>query len=254
MNMTYRTLATAPIIEAVVDIECDMPPALDVADLATQAADALAAQYPTARKNLAEVHHIAAEPNKPPAVTSTHGLAALQFVSKDDRQLVQFRPSGYSFNRLAPYEGLDRYLSEIERTWAIFVRLARPARCRAIRLRYINRLRLPLTAGQLEINDFLTVGPRVVDESRLSIAGFFDQKSLVESDTGNVANVVFATQPLEQDVLPIVFDIEVAAKIDIDPGDWAAVSEKIVSLRDLKNMVFNKSLTPKCLNLFQPVD
>ena len=42
---------------------------------------------------------------------------------------------------------LDEYLPEIERTWRFFVELASPVQVRRIRLRYINRILLPLASG-----------------------------------------------------------------------------------------------------------
>lgn len=251
MAITYPTLDAAPIIEAVIDIECDMPPGFEVHGVHDDAAAALVDLYPVARQLTLSQHRLSNDaPDKPLAVTSR--LAALQFVSQDNLQLVQFRPTGYSFNRLAPYEGLDNYIAEIERTWRIFIGLVRPIVSKSVRLRYINRLPLPLIGGSLDFDEYLKVGPRVADEARFSFAGFFDQQSLVERDTGNVANVVLATQPPEGEILPIVFDIEVAAaNFAVDPDDWGAIYEKIASLRDLKNLVFNNSLTPKCLSLFR---
>jgi hypothetical protein len=41
----------------------------------------------------------------------------------------------------------------------------------------------------------LEVAPPLVDEQRLAFAGFFSQQSVIESATGNQANIVMATQP-----------------------------------------------------------
>lgn len=68
----------------------------------------------------------------------------LQFLKNDEKQLVQIRPQGYSFNRLAPYGGFDEYLPEIERAWRLFVDIVMPLQVKLIRLRYINRFLLPM--------------------------------------------------------------------------------------------------------------
>ena len=68
------------------------------------------------------------------------GIQALQFLHADEKQLVQVRAQGFSFNRLAPYTSLDDYLPEIERTWHLFVGLASPVQIRVVQLRYINRI------------------------------------------------------------------------------------------------------------------
>jgi uncharacterized protein (TIGR04255 family) len=252
MNEAPLALGAAPIIEAVVDIDCDMPAPLDVDALDAAAAVLLADKYPTARRRLLSEHVISGVVEGPLAVKSRQGLQALQYLSADEKQLVQFRPNGYSFNRLAPYGSLDEYLPEIERTWRLFVNTAKPVVCRAVRLRYINRIQLPLTEGHVEIDEYLKVAPQLVDEQRLTFAGFFSQQSVIESATGNQANIVLATQPPSDKELPIIFDIEAVKDITSEPGDWPAISGRIQSLRALKNLVFRNSLTEKCLNLFQP--
>lgn len=251
MNERQLNLGSAPIVEAVVDIDCDMPNPADVEALDAVAGAALAARYPTPRRRMLSEHQIAAAPDGPVAVTLRHGLQALQYISADEKQLIQFRPAGFSFNRLAPYTTLDDYLPEIELTWRTFVDIAKPVACRTIRLRYINRIQLPMEEGRVEIDDYLKLAPRLADEKRLTFAGFFNQHSVLEPATGNQVNIVFATQPPVGDQLPIIFDIEAFKDVSSEPGDWGSISGRIQSLRALKNLVFANSLTDKCLNLFQ---
>ena len=85
------------------------------------------------------------KPGELPALSIKHGVQALQFLQDDERQLVQVRVQGFSFNRLAPYTSLDDYLPEIKRTWGLYVDLVKPVQVRQIRVRYINRILLPMT-------------------------------------------------------------------------------------------------------------
>ncbi len=227
MNEPQLTLGLAPIIEAVVDIDCDMPTDVDVDALDATAGAALADRYPTSRRRMLSEHQISAAPDGPLAVTSRQGLQALQYLSADEKQLVQFRPGGFSFNRLAPYTTLDDYLREIERTWRIFVEIAKPVVCRTVRLRYINRIELPMTEGRVEIDDYLKLAPRLADEDRLIFAGFFNQHSVLEPATGNQANIVFATQPPAGDRLPIILDIEAFKEVSCEPSDWQTIQAKL---------------------------
>lgn len=247
------TLDQAPIVEAVLDIDCDIPGPIDVDVMDAAAAAALEDRYPTRRRRMLSEHQISgtADGVGPLAVTSRQGLQALQYVSADEKQLIQFRTVGYSFNRLAPYSTLDEYLPEVERTWRIFVDIGKPVICRTVRLRYINRILLPMQDGRVNLDDFLKLAPRLVDEKRLTFASFFNQHSVLEPDTGNQANIVFATQPVEGDQLPVIFDIEVFKDVSSESSDWPTISGKIMSLRSLKNLVFAHSLTEKCLNLFR---
>lgn len=112
-------------------------------------------------------------------------LAAYQFVQSDGKQLVQVRAQGFSFNRLAPYTGFDDMLAEVERTWHLYVKIASPVQIRVIRLRYINRILLPLVEGRVELDEYLKVGPKLPDEDRLAFSGFLNQHLAIEKGTGH---------------------------------------------------------------------
>ena len=253
MREPQLTLDQAPIVEAVVDIDCDVSGPVDVDALDAAAAAALANQYPTRRRRMLNEHQFSGSVDESGAlaVTSRQGLQALQYLSADEKQIIQFRTVGFSFNRLAPYSTLDDYLPEIERTWRIFVDIAKPVVSRTVRLRYINRILLPMRDGRVDLDDFLKFAPRLVDEERLIFASFFNQHSVFEPATGNQANIVFATQPVEGNQLPVILDIEVFKDVPGESEDWQTISGRIASLRSLKNLVFAHSLTDKCLNLFR---
>lgn len=251
MNDSMPQLKSAPIVEAVLDIDCDLPPGIDVASLEAKAQQAFLDSYPKLKKQFVQVTEFEAKVGETASVSTRHGLQAFQFLSPDEKQLVQVRPQGYSFNRLAPYSSLDDYLAEIERTWTLFVNLTGPVQTRLIKLRFINRILLPARGGNVELNDYLRLTPRLPDETKLVFSGFFNQNSATEPATGNAVNITMATEPMIGDKLPIILDIEAHHAAIIEPNDWTAIASRIQSLRVLKNMVFRNSLTESCLNLFQ---
>ena len=251
MEVAPLRLTAAPIVEAVVDIDCDMPPALDFNTLVAAGRATFGGGYPKEQRRMLSEHEVLMEPGQPPAVKSREGLQAVLYLTEDGKQLVQVRPNGFSFNRLAPYGSLDDYLPEIARTWQLFVGLARPVVCRAVRMRYINRIQLPLNDGKVDLDLYLKLAPRPADDQRLMLASFFLQQTLVEPATGNQIAIVFAAQPPTESQLPVIFDITVNKPGDVEPGDWAAIAGTIAGLRDLKNLIFRNSLTPECLNLFR---
>ena len=252
MTEPVHHLKSPPIVEAVLDIQCDLPPGFDLAALEESARAAFREQYPKFAPQIQQSMRIEAVPAGAPNVTTAQGLQALQFLHEDQKQLVQIRASGFAFNRLAPYSSLDTYLPEIARTWALFVTVAQPKLIRSIHLRYINRILLPLDSrGSVDLDDYLAQGPRLPDEDRLTFSGFISQSSAHDSATGHRVNITLAAQTPETDSLPIIFDIETIATGNIEPDDWAAIEIKMHSLRTLKNRVFQNSLTDKCLSLFQ---
>lgn len=250
MSESEFKLLNAPIVEAVIDIDCDMPPTFDVAALEGPAREAFRDKYPTLRPQFIQETKIETKPDAPPQMSVRHGIQAFQCLQEDEKQLVQVRAQGFSFNRLAPYTSLDDYLPEIERTWRLFVGLASPVQIRVVRLRYINRILLPLMEGRVKLEDYVKISPRLADD-KLNLVGFLNQYSAVEAGTGHEVNVVVTSQPPENDRAPIILDNCVATAAKAEPKDWPWILEKIQSLRDLKNRIFRNTLTERCLNLFQ---
>lgn len=251
MNDSHLQLTSAPIVEAVLDVDCDLPASIDVSSLEASAQTRLCDVYPKFRKRFVQEMQFETKDGEAPKVSARHELQALQYLAEDEKQLVQLRPQGYSFNRLAPYTSLDDYLPEIERTWNLFVHLAAPLQVRLIRLRFINRILLPAVNGSVNLDEYLKLGPRLPDEANLTFSGFFNQHSAVEVATGNAVNITMATQPMEGDKLPVILDIDAHYAGNMEPADWAQITARIQSLRRLKNLVFKNSLTDPCLNLFQ---
>ena len=251
MSASHFKLLHPPIVEAVLDVDCDMSPTFDLAALEQTAREAFGERYPKFRTQFLEEHQIEQKAGQPVQFSARRRLQAFQFLQEDEKQLVQVRMQGFSFNRLAPYTNLDDYLPEVERAWGLFASIASPVQIRVVRLRYINRILLPLANGRVDLEDYLKVGPRLPDEDRLRFAGFLNQYSAVEMDTGLQVNVVLTSQPPESDKIPIIFDISVASAETAEPEDWAWLSAKTQSLRHLKNGIFRNTLTEQCLNLFQ---
>jgi len=244
-------LDNPPIIEAVLDIDCDMPPNFDLGVLETESQKVFSSDYPQLKKQFVQEHQIEARPNEPPVFSARQGLRALQFFKEDSFQLVQIRTNGFSFNRLRPYSSLDDYLPEIHRTWLLFLGLTKPLRIRRIVLRYINRILLPLADGSVELDDYFRVSPKLPDDDRLMFSGFLNQHSAAERGTGNQINIIMTSQQAENAQLPVIFDIEAIRTAQAEPEDWEFIHGTIMSLRSLKNRVFRNTLSDQCLKLFQ---
>ncbi|WP_337288783.1 TIGR04255 family protein [Candidatus Methylomirabilis sp.] len=252
MSESELNLLNPPIVEAVLDIECDLPPGQQLAALEGAAQERFRERYPKFRTKWVQEHLIAATPGGPPDVSvPPQRVEAFQFLQDDEKQLVQVRAQGFSFNRLAPYTSLDDYVPALEQAWRVYVGLAAPVQIRLIRLRYINRILLPFLERTVNLDNFFTVGPRLPDEKNLVFTSFFNQHTAVELQTGHQVNIVLTSQPPQGDQLPVIFDNCVAASEPGEPENWDWILTTIRSLRDLKNRIFKKSLTEQCLKLFQ---
>lgn len=255
-------LRRPPIVEAIVDIECDFAPGYDVKALEEPARTEFAADYPTLRHRFLHELRISANAEGGPDHSARQALNSLMLLKEDEKQLVQIRATGYSFNRLAPYLSFDAYLPEIRQTWDLFRMIAKPVQVTGVNLRYINRIVLPTRQdGNVELDDYFRVGPRLPDEEQLIFTGFLNQYTAVEHDTRHQVKVVLSTTEPQQllatessraeDGTPVIFDNTAAAMASLDPKDWKSLEAILRSLRGLKNRVFKNTLTEHCLSLFQ---
>jgi hypothetical protein len=252
MQDTKLDLRHPPIVEAVLDIDCDLPPDQDLMALEAPAREAFKALYPKYDRQLLQEHRIEAKSDASATpFSSRHTVQALRFHQEGGKQLVQVRALGYSFNRLAPYTALDDYLEEIERTWRIYVGLAKPSQVRLIRLRYINRILLPMTSEGLLLDDYFKLGPSLPEDDKLELVSFFNQYTATEVATEFQVDVTLTVQQEDDRKLPIIFDNSVVSVDAAPPDDWAHLLDTIRGLRNLKNRVFKDTLTDKCLELFQ---
>jgi len=251
MSLSVETLSRPPIVEAVLDIDCGMPATFDLSAIESQVKQAFESRYPKFRPQFLDEHIIEHKEAEPPRTQFRRALQSLRCLQDDEKQLVQIRTQGFSFNRLAPYTKLDDYLEEIRRTWEIFVGFAHPVQIRAVRLRYINRLMIPLDAGKADLDEYFNVSPKLPDEDRLVLVGFLHQHEAREKSTGHHATIVLASQPVVAGVIPVIFDIVVTATFPRSVESWENIMIALQSLRDLKNGIFESTLTAKCLNLYR---
>ncbi len=253
MTKSALKLKNPPIVEAVLDFDCAMSPTFNLAGMEIAFRESFRDHYPIFKKQMHQGFQFEAKIDEAPKLTTSQGLQALQVLHEDQKQIVQFRPQGFSFNRLTPYSSLDVYLPEIELAWKEFIKLAVPIQIRQIRLRYINRLLLPLSDGNLDLDHYFVGGPKLPDEERLVFVGFLNQHSAIEKETGNRVNIVLAAQSPENDKLPVILDITAQSEATCEVDEWNKILPTIQTLRSLKNSVFEKTLTQPCLNLFQPL-
>lgn len=250
MSTTDQPLKNAPIVEAVLDIECDLPPRFNLKQAGELAGSAFKESYPQARPQFSHHFHIEAHQDAAVEQSMRREVEAFRFYQDDGRQLIQIRKTGYSFNRLAPYSSFDDYLPEIRRTWEVYREITTPVQVLAVQLRYINRLQLPLKKDGVELEDYFRNGPKLPGKG-LVFEGFLNQSVARDQATGYMVNTVLAAEPPKEDHLPVIFDNGVRAVLRTDPNDWEMLESTFQALRDLKNRIFESTLSESCLNQYR---
>lgn len=243
-----------PIIEAIVDIDCELDPVKHLADLEPAVRQSLQDRYPKVEKRMRHQFQIRKDSEAPPEhVMEDKGLDAILLRSEDGKQLTQFRRNGYSFNRLAPYEGMDTYLPEIQRTWENYRSLVKPLRIRKIGLRTINRIQIPLNVdGNVDLEHYLRSGPQIpsIEGRELTFTGFLNQHRIADTGSGQHANIILATKEAKDEQLTILLDIDAYDPRPRESLDWVDVVGVVGLLRSLKNDLFRGMVTEECLKLF----
>lgn len=256
MENTELKLTKAPIIEAVLDIDCDLPSGSTLADLQESAKTVFSDHYPVLTLQFFEEFQIDTQKDDKSQSSVRKGIQAIQFRRNDGKQIVQLRAQGFSFNQLAPYptNGLDDFLPQIRECWERYVELVRPVKIRQVRLRYINKIDIPLGENrQVHADDFFTISPRLSKDSGLAISNFLHQYVVVDIESKNKAVIVFTNQELNPSgkVISFILDISVMNDETVDSLEWSNLTSRIYALRSLKNKVFTKTLTQKCLNQYR---
>ncbi len=131
-------LENTPIIEAIVDIDCELPLDFELEASESAIRAALEDAYPNMQPQIVQEFQVSQLPGPQSEGRIRQELSALRFQKADGKQLVQFRTGGFSFNRLALYEGLDNYLLEIRRTWELFLELVEPVQMHKLGIRWQN--------------------------------------------------------------------------------------------------------------------
>ena len=171
--------------------------------------------------------------------------------SSDEKYVLQLRTNGFTLSRLEPYETWENLVAETRRLWVMYVRSLGPEIVHRVATRFINRLKLPMKAGEL-FEEYLTKPPDVPDELPQGVLGFTQRIVIVHPDLKARANVIQVLQEgvAPADHVPIILDIDVYDMVEILPETEEAWNI-LEQLRVFKNAVFFASLTEKTVGLYE---
>lgn len=97
----------------------------------------------------------------PPAVKG--GMASVQFLTEDEKTLIQVGPDAIAAHRLRPYTGWENFKPIILRAVEVYTKVAKPTGIRRLGLRFINRIEIP-GKTEVRIEDYLLAAPKVPEE------------------------------------------------------------------------------------------
>ena len=243
-----RSLIRPPIVEALVDLRAAVPGDSKVFDAL---ADELKDEFPTKheRRNFEARIEIKNGKLVSPRVDST-SFGGVRVGNVDGTVLVQFRPDGFTLNNMKKYVGGDELLDRALAFWELLVQRAQPEVVSRVALRYINRLKLPLTSGD-PFTRYLTSPPALPEGAPRRLSEFLSR--VVGHDEQRQATAVVVQQLNRREG-----EQPVAVTIDVDvfrtgtfPVDSSALRGILDSLRALKNETFFALLTDETVSFYE---
>jgi uncharacterized protein (TIGR04255 family) len=244
-----ETFRNPPIKEALIDIRAELPSGIELSHL-EKLHDKIKSQYPTRKlRHRWEGKVEFKEGETPVSEAKDLGPDGLLFWSADEKQLVQFRLDGFTFNRLRPYKSWDSMKAEAQPLWDIYVAGIEPIQVTRLALRYINSIEIPEKMFQLE--DYLSQPPRIPNELSQIMEEFLSRVVVGFPEFDAKAIITQAPQPSKNpNVTSVLFDVDVFRLVNLAPSSqdiWVILGK----LRDLKNLIFSKYITEKTKELFR---
>lgn len=241
---TQRNLARPPISEALVDLRTSAPqPEQAFKDLAER----LKPRFPKFNTSQTFQTQMGLKDGKMLPTQGEVAFRGVQLRNEDETLAVQFRVDGFTLNNLSRYIGGDQLLAEAASLWADFVRACQPAGVNRIALRYINKLELPIQAGD-DFTKFLTSPPDMPPGCPESVSEFLIRVVAHEPDS---PGLVVITQRLTHEEGKAIIYLDIDASEQGDFGNEPKTHGVVLGrLRELKNRVFFSLITDETAKLY----
>src|SRR4029077_12173346 len=147
--VTPRSLAHAPIMEAMIDLRVRVAEGMSVALLDEALGNAnfgYGKKGPILRGQFGFSFNTDNAPMAQPLLSETM-IVGGRFHSLDEKYVAQFTTEGFTLSRLAPYETWEALIDEAKRVWDVYRTCVRATRIHRTATRYINNLSLPMHPG-----------------------------------------------------------------------------------------------------------
>lgn len=174
-------------------------------------------------------------------------VQGIRFEALDGSKVLQYRRNGMTLSILKNYVSWEPFLSAARELWTRFLGISGPVTVTRLGVRYINAIEVPLGA---DFDDYLEAAPRIPSKLPQVLSSFFQRMVIPFRDISAYAIMTQALEPPTETGLPTVIDIDAVADCSI-AGAGPEIWERVSILRDIKNLVFFASVTPKTLEAYE---
>lgn len=165
--------------------------------------------------------------------------------SEDGKWVVQAKNDGLTVSRMPPYESWGPLIDKVKDIWPLYVEVFRPETVVRLGVRYINRIPLPGT-DHVDLDSVLTGGPKIPPKLPQALSQFLTRVVLPMADEGITLVVTQELQPQPADLgAPlgnVLVDIDASCECGL-AVDSQVIWERLIALRNAKNMAFFASVT-----------
>lgn len=244
-----RHLKNAPITEALIDFRVKNSNADSLEKSLDILKKQIGAKYPQAKAAQgfsAEVQFRAGGVAEQRAGDT--GFQGYLFISEDEKNIVQFRADGFTFNRLKPYTDWESIYTEAISLWKLYIEAAKPEYVIRVALRYINQIRLTLPIDDL--SKYFTIVPSAPEDTFYHFKSFLSRILVFEPKMNLEGAITHALEPnIEPNSVIIFLDIEAFKQKEFSPQS-DDIPATLTLLRKMKNDIFFGSITEDTARLF----
>ncbi len=239
----YPHLENAPIREALIDIQVQLPEGTTIEDI-KKLGELVKSDYPQTGKRWKA--NIELKPEE--ATDFQPKQIGYVFISDDKKQIIQARLNGFTFSRLKQYETWEKLRDEALRLWQIYKKHLHPLSIERVACRYINEIKLKVP---VKLRDYLTAPPLRPESAPEELASFLTRVVIPYEQLGATAIVTQALEKVADDgTVPIILDIDVFKSDSFDIGSTDAW-DTLDKFREVKNQLFFNSIEKKTVELFK---
>jgi uncharacterized protein (TIGR04255 family) len=233
-----------PIVEAAAQLS--FSEAIDLREV-SNFADSLSKIYPTKKERADVTAQVDVASGK---VTADIKKVGFELRDAEGSKVVIAQTTGVAFSRLAPYPGWEEYSSWLMAGFLKLHKMVGPRKISRIGLRFINRIDVPFVDGLAYIENYINVYPKSLTHGGDKFTRYLVSFSREVDDTDNKFNILVGStdSPVPQHA-GIQLDIDAYSETPIT-FNLKQVKSKLDELRDLKNVVFEQTITDESRKLF----
>lgn len=174
----------------------------------------------------------------------------VRLATEGNKKVLALRTNGFAFELGAPYPTWEEFSAEASKYWSEYVREFHPSSVTRYAVRYINRIVIP--EAPIEADKYFNLRPEIPDDLDVKVDQLFMQLRFKVPKFGDdilVTSNVGLAEPTDPTKMNFILDFDVVGTNHLPIVD-SVIFEHLNKLRDLKNELFELSITDDTRRLF----